>query len=331
MSIDVRTPADAAEWNALLDRTTDATPFHRHGALEVFASHTGTTLHPLVGFKGQEPVGLLPLFELRKGPVAAAFSPPPGRKISYLGPVFLWNTNAKQRKREKTHSRFVESVVAYADEVIGPRYVNVRTPPAYDDPRPFLWDGFDPTPRYTYHVDLNREPEEILADASSDLRSNVRNTDDGDFEISRGGRDGMRRVVQNAQKRHAEQDVAYGVTPSFVGDLDRALGEGIESHVCTVDGEFVGGMIALVDDEAVYRWQSVVDFESSVPAQDLLDWHAIRRGIERGCDRYDLVGANDQRLCGYKAKFAPEVATYYELERSGLGMNLVAEAYRRLR
>jgi len=331
MSIEIRTPDDPGEWNDLIDRTADATPFHRLAALEVFAAHTGTSLHPLVGYKGQEPVGLLPVFEFRKGPLTAAFSPPPGRKISYLGPVFLAAPNAKQRKRERTHRRFVESALAHVDETIGPRYVNVRTPPSYDDPRPFLWDGFDPTPRYTYHVDLARDPETILAAASSDLRSNVRKTSADDFEIKSGGRDGMRRVIRDARERHAEQDVAYGVSPDFVDDLAGAIPEQIESHVCTVDGEFVGGTVVLVDEDAVYRWQSVVDFEAPVPAQDLLDWHVIERGIEQDRERYDLVGANDPRLCEYKAKFAPDVATYYELERSGVGMDLVAEAYRRLR
>jgi hypothetical protein len=331
MSIEVQPLSDHDEWDGLLDSAADATPFHRRAALDVFAAHTGTTLHPLVGYKGQEPVGLLPVFELRKGPLTAAFSPPPGRKISYLGPVFLAAPNAKQRKRERTHRRFIESAMSYVDEAVGPRYVNVRTPPAYDDPRPFLWDGFDPTPRYTYHVDLARDPETVLAAASSDLRSNVRKTPADDFEIESGGRDGMRRVIRNARERHAEQGVTYNVSPAFVDDLAGAIPEQIESHVCTVDGEFVGGTVVLVDDDAVYRWQSVVDFEAPVPAQDLLDWHIIERGIERHCERYDLVGANDPRLCEYKAKFAPDVATYYELKRSGAGMDLVAGAYRRLR
>ncbi|RLM54039.1 GNAT family N-acetyltransferase [Halobellus sp. Atlit-31R] len=329
MNVEVR-PVDD-EWNALLDQTTKATPFHRRATLDVFATHTDTTLHPLVGYKGQEPVGLLPVFELQKGPVTAAFSPPPGRKISYLGPIFLSDSSAKQRRREKTHRRFVERAMEWLDEELAPRYVNIRTPPSYEDPRPFLWADFDPRPRYTYQVDLDRSPDEILQAASSDLRSNVRNADDESYRITAAGSDGMHRVVEHAHERHAEQNVYYGVTTPFVRDLARALPDRMDSYVCTVDGEFVGGTIVLFGDDTLYRWQSVVDFAASVPAQDLLDWHVIRQGVERGYGRYDLVGANDERLCEYKAKFAPDVATYYELERSGVAMTLAAEMYRRLR
>lgn len=331
MSVEATAIDDAETWDALVDRAGGATPFHRYAALEVFADHTDTTLHPLVARKGQEPIGLFPVFELSRGPITAAFSPPPSRKISYLGPLTLLDPNAKQRRRERSHANFVESALAYVDREISPRYVNVRTPPGYDDPRPMLWNEFDATPRYTYHLDLTRDPDDLLAAASSDLRSNVTGTDRDAFEIRTGDREGLHRIVREAQERHAEQGVSYGVTSPFVRDLSRALPEAMTAYVCTVDDEFVGGTITLADEETVYRWQSVVDFEAPVPAQDLLDWHVVEAGHEAGRERYDLVGANDRRLCGYKAKFAPDVATHYELQRSGPLMDLAAGAYRRLR
>ncbi|WP_049985946.1 GNAT family N-acetyltransferase [Halobellus rufus] len=331
MSIDVRPLEDDTEWNSLVDRADGSTPFHRREALDVFADHTDTTLYPLVGYKGQEPVGLFPVFELRKGPLSAAFSPPPGRKIPYLGPVVFRTPGVKQRTHEKTHRRFVDSAIDYLDEEIRPRYVNVRPPPSYHDPRPFLWAGFEATPRYTYHVDIDRPADEVLSAASSDLRSNVRKTAEGDYQIDEAGRPEITNVIEFAQARHAEQGISYGVTTAFASDLASALPEHVAAYVCTAAGEFAGGAIVLVDDDALYRWQSVVDFEAPVPAHDLLDWHLIESGIDRGVDRYDLVGANEPRLCEYKSKFAPEVATYYELTRSPVPPSLVAAAYDRLR
>ncbi|MWV65475.1 GNAT family N-acetyltransferase [Halorubrum sp. JWXQ-INN 858] len=331
MSIDIAVETDPSSWDGLVDRATDATPFHRHGALSVFADHTGTELHPLVGYKGQEPVGLLPVFSMTKGPVTLAFSPPPNRKITYLGPVLLSDPNMKRRTRERRHRRFVGEAVSHVDEEIGARYVNVRTAPGYGDPRPFLWNGFTATPRYTYHVDLDRDPDTILAAASSDLRSNVRNTDEEAFEIRSEGRPGMERVVRRAKRRHEEQGVPYDVTPGFVRDLSRAIPDRMESYVCTANGEFAGGGVVLFDEDTVYRWQSVADFDAPVPAQDLVDWHVITEGIDRGLSQYDLVGANNRRLCKYKSKFAPEVETYYGLERSGPAMGALTSVYSRVR
>lgn len=331
MSIEITTPDDADEWNRIVDRADGSTPFHRFEALEVFAEHTDSTLHPMIGYKGQEAVGLLPAFGLRKGPVMTAFSPPPDKKISYLGPVVLSKAGMKQRKSERRHRRFVESAIEHLDETVDPRYINIRSPTEYVDPRPFVWNDFTPSPRYTYRLNLDRDPDEIISAASSDLRSNVRKTDSDAYEIALGDRAGMEQIVSHAKRRHEEQDVAYDVTPKFVRDLSRALPEAMRSYICTADGEFVGGTIVLQDGQTVYRWQSYADFDASVPAQDLLDWHVIQEAIEDGRTRYDLVGANNPRLCEYKAKFAPDVATYYELERSGPAVNVLKSLYNSLR
>jgi len=53
--------------------------------------------------------------------------------------------------------------------------------------------------------------------------------------------------------------------------------------------------------------------------------------IERGREEYDLVGANNQRLCGYKAKFAPDLRTYYSIQDGTRSMNLVSGLYKQFR
>ncbi len=331
MSVEIERVDDADSWDALVTRSGTTTPFHRYDALEIIAEYTNCELHPLVGYVGNEPAGLFPVFERTIGPVSAAFSPPPDEKIPYLGPATFTDPNMKRRKRERRHRRFVEAALAYVDDQIAPRFVNVRTAVGYDDPRPFLWNGFSPTPRYTYHVDLTRGPDELLSEVGSDLRSNVRKTDDDAFEITTGGRAGMEQILANVRQRHADQGVSYGVSSGLVRDLARMVPDAFTSYLCTVDGAFVGGAIVASDGDTAYRWQSVAQFDAPVPAQDLLDWHVVREASADGLETYDLVGANDQRLCEYKAKFAPEMETYYRLERSGLAMSTMASLYTRFR
>lgn len=331
MSVEVERAADADTWDTLVARSTTTTPFHRYDALGIIAEYTGCELHPLVGYVGNEPAGLFPVFERTIGPVSAAFSPPPNEKIPYLGPATFADPNMKRRKRERRHRRFVEAALTYIDDQIAPRFVNIRTAVGYDDPRPFLWNEFAPTPRYTYHVDLSRDLDELLSEMGSDLRSNVRNTDDEAFEITTGGRVGMEQVLTNVRRRHEEQDISYGVSSGLVRDLAREVPDAFASYLCLVDDEFVGGAIVASDDETAYRWQSVAQFDAPVPAQDLLDWHVITESSADGLETYDLVGANDQRLCEYKAKFAPNMETYYRLERSGLAMSTIASLYARFR
>lgn len=72
------------------------------------------------------------------------------------------------------------------------------------------------------------------------------------------------------------------------------------------DGEFVGGIVVLDDGDRVYRWQGGVRVDGyDFPANDLLDWHVMTDALDRGVAEYDLVGADNERISEYKAKFGP--------------------------
>lgn len=332
MSVEVEPLRDAEEWNGLVDRCGSATPFHRYESLEVIAAHSGANCYPLVGRKGQEPVGLFPVFAMSKGPFDLAVSPPPDLEIAYLGPATFGHNGIKQRKAERRHRRFVDAVFEAVAGDLDPDYTHVRAGTDYPDPRPFIWNEFDPTPRHTYHVDLTPDTEELFMSFSSDVRSNVRSAEDHDYEVREGGTTAVRRIIRKVRERHEEQGVSYTVPPTFAADLFQATPEGtVRAYTCRCEGQFLGGLVTLEDDDTLYRWQSVADFDHDIAVSDVLDWELLRRASDRGIERVDLVGANDERLCGYKAKFNPEVRTYYSLERGSLLMELLTAAYFRLR
>jgi len=154
MGVDVRDAGTegAEAWDDLLEQSPHGTPFHRFAFLEVLATYANATLHPLVGYVGQEPVGLFPWFEVSKGPISTFFSPPPNLKVTYLGPALLNQEKLKRRKAERRHRQFVEAALSYAERVAAPGYVHVRTSRGYDDVRPFVWNDFEVTPAYAYPV-----------------------------------------------------------------------------------------------------------------------------------------------------------------------------------
>lgn len=62
-----RASADELDrWDDLVRSSRQGTFFHRRSPLRVLADHSDTTLHPLVGYKGQEPVGVFPVFAYSK-------------------------------------------------------------------------------------------------------------------------------------------------------------------------------------------------------------------------------------------------------------------------
>jgi hypothetical protein len=327
--VGLATANDLDSWDDYVSRSPHGSVYHRLDALRVQAKHSGATLYPLVGFKGQEPLGLLPVFALSRAGITAVFSPPPNLWVSYLGPALINFEGLKQRRKEKRHHRFVDAAVEWIDEVVSPRYVHLRTQYEYDDPRPFIWNDFELTPRYTYLVDLTPSEDDLLSSFSSDARRNIR-TDEDAYSIEEAGPAGVRQIIEQVRSRHEEQGEAYRVTPEFVNDLRDRLPEGrVRPYVCRIDGEFVGGMITLTHGDTVHRWQGGAKTDSDVPVNDLIDWRIMRDAKERGYERYNLVGANNDRLCGYKSKFSPSVAEYYSLERSSLQMRVAARLYNR--
>ena len=330
MTIDIERRQEPGDWDDVVDQSTTSTPFHRADVLETIAEYSDATAHWYVGYKGQEPVGVFPIFELQKGPISTAFSPPPDLKITYLGPATCNAEKLSQRKRERRNRRFVEGCLDDLEDVVAPKFVNVRTSPRLGDPRPFIWNDYDTTPRYTYVVDLERDPEDLLMAFSSDARKNVRT--DVPHECYAADPETSAEIVRRIQRRHAEQDVDFGVPPAFVEALhERVPDDAFRTYVCEYEGSLVGGLVVLSDDDAAYRWLSWADHDADLPAADLLDWRAMEDAIAAGCSAYDLVGANDPRLSRFKAKFAPELRGYHALQYGTRGMTTAAGLYDKIR
>lgn len=333
MSVEVRRVEDAGEWDRYVERAPAATFFHRAGVLELQAEHSGATLHPLAGFKGEEPVGIFPLFSLSKGPVTGVFSPPPYLLVTYLGPVLLNQAKLSRRKAERRHLALIEGCFDHVAERSGPLFTQVTTSVGYRDVRPFKWSGYDVIPQYTYLVDLDAEGEGPLSRFSSDARRNVTASHDEDYVIEEGGVDAIDRIVEQVERRYRSQGEQVSLPSSFV----RTIGDGrfdgaVRAYTCRVDGEHASGIVTVEHGDVVDRWVGGVkpDVETDLPINDLLDWEVMERAMERGMTRYDLVGAGNHRINRYKAKFNPELRTFYRVQSGSRVVEALVDTYRKL-
>ncbi|APW99312.1 GNAT family N-acetyltransferase [Halobiforma lacisalsi AJ5] len=332
MSVNVRlaTEEDRDRWNGYVERSPQGRFWHELEALEIQAEYAGATVHPLIGFKGQEPVGLFPVFEIDKKVVTTAFSPPPHLRVPYLGPAFLNMGKLKQRKRESRRQAFVDDCAEWIRSELAPKYSHVRTATAFEDARPLEWNEYEASPEYTYVVDLERDRDDLLGSFSSDARSNVRNADEDAYEITVGGREEIELIVDQVRNRYESQGIDFRVPAAFVLDLhERVEGGEIRPYTLRVNDEFVGGILAVEYGDTTGRWLGGVrtDADVDLPTNDLLDWAIMEDGIERGLAGYDLVGADNRRINRYKAKFNPDLRTYYSLEYGTWGMRRIASLY----
>ncbi|PSP75296.1 GNAT family N-acetyltransferase [Halobacteriales archaeon QS_1_68_20] len=300
-------------WNDVVERSPHGTPFHQYEFLEVIDRHADVEFQALVGWVDGEPVGVFPLFGWRPaGLFDVAFSPPPKVGLYSLGPATV-DADATARTRRRNLA-FVRACLERLRTQRSPWYVHVETSHRFEDVRQFAWSDYEVRPRYTYLVDLDRDEDDLFMAFSSDARKNVRECREADCTVRVGGSDEIARTVASVNDRYAEQGLSFSLDPALVTDLYYSLPDGqVRPYVVEVDGEFTGGMIAFEYDDTVYRWQGGTVPAVDLPVNDFLDWRIMQDAMARDVGQYDLVGANTERLCGYKAKFDPSLATYYHV------------------
>ncbi|ELZ97995.1 hypothetical protein C440_02068 [Haloferax mucosum ATCC BAA-1512] len=322
-----------------LDAWADALPssgieaFHTPAVLAAIDEHFDGEMHLFGVFKGQEPVALFPTF-VRKNPLGrVVVSPPPSMAIPYIGPILMPNS-PKQSTYESVNREFADLVL---DE-LGVRdkrtFVRILCSPSYLDPRPFEWTGFAVKPSFTYRLDLaDWSLDEIQSQFSSSLRREIRQATELDVSIDTEGIDGARAVYDDVVSRYDEQDEPFAMPWEFVESLVENLGDRCRVYVARdPDGKYLSGMIVPFSDEAAYFWLGGARGEyDGVSINSLLHWTIIEDIVEddvlESVTKYDLVGANTERLCTYKSKFGGELVPYYIVESTGVGMSLAKRTY----
>ena len=327
---------DRSEWaGALPDSGFE--PFHTPAGLSTLADHTEGELRLYGGFKGQHPVGLWPAFVRDQNVGRAVLSPPPSMAVPRLGPIVMAES-PKQRKREKVNRTFTTEVLDRLDADASRTLFYGIVSTTYGDPRPFTWAGMDVEPAFTYHVDVDdRTPDELLASFSRDLRKDVTNGEDLAVTVDREGVEGARPVYQDVVARYDAQGETFGPSWPYVRDAVEAFGDRARVYVARdPDGEFLNGMIFLYSNDAAYSWLGGTKRNyDSVATKSLVQWAMLTDLVEdppfESIERYDMTGANTERICRYKAAFGGELVPYYMVESGGATMDIAKRAYRMVR
>jgi len=323
-----------------LDAWRDALPaasveaFHDPEALEVLDEHAAGELRLFAGYKGDNPVALLPVFVTDRRVGRTVLSPPPGFGVPRLGPIVDSNS-PKQRKRERVNRKFLEGLLDELDLTDRRTLFRMVCPLAFGDPRPYDWNDLEVDTAFTYVVDLDTDDfEEVLGTFSRSLRREMRSLDDLDLTISVEGVDAAVRVYDHLATWYEEQGEPVPMSRTYVRDLVRTLGD----DRCRVyvarspDGEYLSGVVALYSNDVAYYWSGGVRTSYENVSVNTLLHRAVMEDVvaDPALDSvtgYDLVGANTERLCEYKAKFNGDLVPYYVVESGGPEMSLAKTAY----
>lgn len=303
-------------WNRYVSRSNQSSPFHRREGIELLADKTNTTLHPLLGIKGEQVIGIFPLFTEKRGPFELVLSPPLQTVIN-LGPILLDTEQLNQRKLERRNRKFVMECINWIDERFGTDYIDIRTTDRYPDLRPFKDSGFSVEPNYTHVLDVSDGLDTLIQSFSGDARSKIRKTDANRYHIEEGDVEDAVDAMEQVQERHGDELENIYLDGDFVARLFSDFPDGmIRVFVCyDGNGAKKGGIITIDHDETVVSFGGGAKEDRDLPVNELIDWHIIQDAHNRGFKRYDFEGANAWGISQYKSKFAPDLIPWYKAVR----------------
>ncbi|WP_416841517.1 lipid II:glycine glycyltransferase FemX [Haloferax sp. DFSO52] len=323
------------EWDETLPNT-GVDVFHSSAVLGAIDQHFDGEMHLLGAYKGEQPVALLPLFERKNAIGRVLVSPPPSMGIPYIGPVMMPNS-PKQSVYESINNDFSKLVVDELGVRSNRAFIRILCSPSYVDPRPFEWAGFSVTPAFTYRIDLaSQSLDEVQGRFSSSLRKEIRKAQGFDVTVEDEGVEGARLVYDDVISRYDEQDEAFGMPWEFLESVVEGLGENCRVYIVRdPDGEYLSGIVVPFSHEVGYYWiGGARSSYGGVSINNLIHWEILEDIAHddalESVTKYDLVGANTERLCDYKSKFGGELVPYYTVESAGVGMNIAKRTYQLL-
>jgi CelD/BcsL family acetyltransferase involved in cellulose biosynthesis len=317
----VTAATDLAEWDAILAGAPGATVFHRLAWLRAAERSSGMRLHPLLIEADGRRLAMFPVFEGSKGPLRLLLSPPPQCAMPWLGPVLL-ESPATQSEAEQI---WFETIDGFSEYLVSKRrrldLVRITTTDSLGDARPFLWNGYDVRPQYTYRIPLDCPSEEVFGRFKKQLRTDARRAAKyPELVVRDGGKPEFQAVVSLTRRSYAAQGQTWPVSDQYLNELyDAFASDVIRVKVVARDEVILAGLILLRDGRTVRHWLGGAEpLERYIGLNELLHSRVIEEYQPLGYQAYELMGANTRRLCRHKSRYNPELVGYLEAGRSSL-------------
>jgi len=315
MEIELRTAKkeDAEEWDRLVEESPHGTIFHTWKWLKTVEKHTSSRLYPIIGSKGDNPVGVFPVFYQKKGPVKAVFSPPPKVSVLYLGPAMTGFDKLKQNKKEANLMELQKSVDDFIKKELSPGYIYMTTPPGLVDSRPFIWSGYQVEPRYNYLTDISGGADQVWRQFKKNLRQDIERAKRRGVTVEEGSRKEVRKIHELLVERYKEQGKTAGESREYMLDLYNAMKKNMRVLVAKYEDEIVTGLIDVFYRDKVTGW--VGNFKTgleNISPNDALNWESTKWACDNGFKYYETMGAaNVERLYKYYSKWSTGLLVWF--------------------
>jgi len=334
VEITVAEKKDAGEWNAFIAGSPQGTIFHEWDFITIVAKHTRSQIYPLIGSKGGEPVGVLPLFFRKNGPVRMVFSPPPHASLFYMGTALSGSGALRQDQRENIYIEFQNAAEEFIQRTLKAGYVSISLPPALADTRPFLWQGYSVEPHFEYVIDLSPGYDRLFQLLDKKQRQNMNRATRRGITIEAGGKEEYEAILDLMEHRYAEQGKMVTSTRRYFRELYDAYRDSMNIFVAKADNEIITGTIDFHYRDIHSSWIGTPKPRKPVTPSpnDLLIGESVRYACEHNMKYYVTMGAaGDRRLHAYYgSKFNPALRVHYTVKKGTAITGILETGYKKI-
>jgi lipid II:glycine glycyltransferase (peptidoglycan interpeptide bridge formation enzyme) len=318
------------KWDSLIEVSPYGTIFHTLNWLKIAEKHTNSKLYPLIGLKGEEVIGVFPVFYKKKGPFKMVFSPPPKVGIPYMGPVLLGYEKLKQEKKESLIINFFKGVDNFIQNNFKPEYIHFKLPPGLIDCRPFKWLGYQVEPMYGYMLDISVGLSDLESNFSMQARRNIKKAKKDGMNIELGSKEELLVLYEWLYDRYKEQKIKIPISKDYlIAVFDKYFPKNLKVFIIRYQEDIISGGIKLCCKDRIIDW--VGQPKTTVrTSNDFLHWGVMKWGLEHKLKYYEILGANTQSICQFKSKFSPSLDIYFEIKKATLSGIVAEKLYKKI-
>jgi hypothetical protein len=315
-------------WDGHVLASPHGTIFHTWRWLKLVEIQTSTTLLPILIHKGTVLIALYPIFLQKKRFFNIALSGPSKAFLLYLGPIIIDYESSKQDNKENLFIQIQEEVDKYIFNKNKCVYSRIRTSPGILDSRPLRWAGYQIEPLYTYRISLNLGAKSVWDRFEKKLRVNINKATKEGVNVRSGDWGDLEFIYRSLLSRYKAQGIKFSDNSEYLRSLyDCFYPDNLKIFVADYNGEHVGGVITLCYKDIMYHWVgSPKSTLVTISPNDLVQWEAIKWGIENGFKIYEIMDSGDDpRLRQFKAKWNPDLVIWYSATKHSSSLFKIGE------
>ncbi len=221
-----------------------------------------------------------------------------------LGDEETGTVRSKEKARFAIINEFIQTISLMPYD-----YIKVEPPPFFYDIRPFIWNGWGQSVRYTYMV----QPDSFKF--SKDARQKIRkalsqgivieSSTDIDKYWSIFNKTFSRQYLPAPLSREQLAAIFETILANDMGEMWAAV---------TPSGEWAAAEIHLFDNKRSYSWSAASDRELlSTGANQLLLQYVFEHMAERKINEINVFTANTPALSQIMVQFNPVLVPYYRI------------------